>query len=164
MSAWGGSGVGRETRILPYPRERIQILIIVSIKIKKNGIHMSKKEIADTNKKLGEALKEDKDEIEISAEIEGIVIKIKGTGNIAWGICIGAIALLVVGLVMAPATGGTSAAALIPTGGAVVRILGSSTAAAAVSIAYAAGGAGQLNKLRKYKIIHRNERIFLIKK
>jgi len=94
--------------------------------------------------------------------------KIKATGNVAWAVCIAALAVAIVAILVSPATLGTS----VVIGGAVetfmapvvVTTLGFSAASGAITIAIAGGGVGILNKLRKYKMKKENGKIILLKK
>lgn len=123
---------------------------------------------AENAEDLGEALKQDADEIEIDVDLEKKVIRIKGVGKVAWAICIAAMTTAIVAIIATPATGGAAA----PVAGAsafvaapiAVATLGAPAASAAVTIAVAAGSVGALNKLRKYNIIKRNGKTFLVKK
>ena len=109
-----------------------------------------------TEKELGQALKEEKDTIEIEGDLKEKVIKIKATGKVAWAVALGAIAVAVVATLAivptrgasAPATCGILPAAKAFGGG----IGGFSVACTAVSIAVAAGGVGALKTLREYDL------------
>jgi len=121
---------------------------------------------------LGAALKEEQDEIEIEGDLVRRIIRIKATGNVAWAVAIGAIAVAVVALLAAPATGGTSVpagmAALAPAAvaleGGAIALEGMVVATCAVAIAIAAGGIGALNSLRKYKMTKLPDGRLLLKK
>lgn len=103
-------------------------------------------------KELGKALKEKQDRIEIEGDLVNKVFKIKITGKVAWGVCIGAIAVAVGWCV----TGGVvlpgSAVAALPVLAGPIAILGTGPAVSAVLIAAAAGGVGALNSLRDYDL------------
>lgn len=105
------------------------------------------------SKGLGEALKNDADEIVIEGDLKEKVVRIKAKGKVAWAVAIGAIGVAVASVIMAPTTGGTSGVAGLVTAPAAVSILGASTTTTAIGIAIAAGGVGALNSLRKYKIV-----------
>lgn len=116
------------------------------------------------SKGLGNALKNDVDEIIIEGDFKEKVIRIKATGKLAWAVAIGAIGVAVVATLAAPATGGTSVLADALVAPAAVSVLGGPATLAAVSIAVTAGGVGALNKLRKYNIVEKdNNRIILRK-
>ena len=118
-----------------------------------------------TEKELGEALNSDADVIEIEGKLGDKVFKIKVTGKVAWGVCIGAIAISVTAILATPATGGSSDSALILTIPTAALILGAPVAISAVAIAVAAGSIGALNKLRKYKIAkHEGDILILTRK
>src|SRR5512133_2681636 len=102
-------------------------------------------------KKLGEALRNDEDSIIIEGSLAQKVLRIKATGKVAWAVAIGAIAVVIVSILAAPATGGTSVASNFVTVPVATSILGSATSTA-ITIAIVAGGVGALNKIRKYKI------------
>ena len=120
----------------------------------------------NTNEELGKAVKSDADTIEMSRESQAgkTTYKIKATGKVAWGVCIGPIGIAVLLILTSPATAGTSGIAgfsiLAPAAG----ILGLPTAIGAVAIAVAGGGVGVLNKLRGYKMEEKNGKIILRKK
>lgn len=112
--------------------------------------------IVSDSKGLGEALKNNEDEIIIEGKFGDVVIKIKAKGTVAWAIAIGAIGVAVVATLAAPATAGTSEVASLVAAPAAISVLGVSAATAAVGIAIAAGGIGALNDLRDYKIVENN--------
>ena len=105
-----------------------------------------------TEKDLGEALKNEQEQIEIEGDLCKKVIKIKATGKVAMTVTIGAIAVSIVALMTTPHTGGASNLAHLITAPAAVVTLGVSTASSAVAIAIAAGGVGALKKLRRYSL------------
>jgi len=115
-----------------------------------------------TEKELGAALKAEEDEIVVEIELAGKVIRIKATGNIAWTLAIGAIAVAVTATI---ASGGVGApAGLVALGPAALAIGGPAVVASAVSIAVAAGGVGALNSLRKYKMTKLSDGRVLLKR
>lgn len=107
-----------------------------------------------TEEELGEALKNNQDEIEIEGDLTKKVLRIKATGAVAWAIAIGAIGIAVAIVI---GSGGTGAPVSGIVGVGAVSILGVSTASSAVLIAVAAGGVGALNSLRKYKIVSKSD-------
>lgn len=121
-----------------------------------------------TEKELGEALKAEEDEIEITGDLARTTIKIRATGKVAWAIAFTAIGIAVFATYATIGTGGAGAPAtgitLAFTGGAATGILGISTTAAAISIAVAAGGVGALTSLRKYKEISRSESTLILRR
>ncbi len=126
-------------------------------------------------KELGQAIKDGKDVIELEAYLAKKVIKIKATGNVAWGVAAGALAVAIttsiISITTAPidvATLGTTSAfkALVGTSSfaTAATTLGSATSTA-LSIGIAGGGIGALNKLRNYRIENKNNgKIILHKK
>ncbi|MDY4486175.1 MAG: adhesin [Anaerovibrio sp.] len=106
-------------------------------------------------------------EIEIKGPIKNVVIKIKATGVVAWGVAIGAIGIAAAAVIASPATGGVSGvvggtAAFAATAAA---LGGTSIATAAIGIAVAGGGVSVLNKLREYDIKEQGtEHVILRKK
>lgn len=121
-----------------------------------------------TEKELVKAIKEEKDIIEIEADLGEKVIRIKATGKVAWAVAIGAIGVAVTATFLIVPTGGASApatGALLPAavafGG---GIGGISVACAAVSIAVAAGGVGALNTLREYDLTEKDGMVILKRK
>ncbi|MFM5536975.1 hypothetical protein ACET8U_06965 [Aeromonas veronii] len=103
-----------------------------------------------TEKDLGEALKQERDTIEIEGDLKKKVLRIKATGNVAWAVAIGAISVAVI---VALGSGGTAAPVSGLVGVGAVSVLGLSSATSAITIAIAAGGVGALNSLRNYKIV-----------
>ena len=103
-------------------------------------------------KELAEALKNEENQIIIEGDLARKVFKIKVTGNVAWGVCIAAIAVAVAAALASMPTGGVSAFVAAPAMAGAVTILGPSVAGSALSIAIAAGGVGVLNKLRNYNM------------
>lgn len=122
-------------------------------------------------KELGEALKNGEDYIEIEGDLSERIIKIKATGEVAWGIVFAtAIVVPVVAILAIPATGGKSttlsthsivASSFVP-----ASILGAEAVACAIAIAVAAGSVFILNKLRRKYRMERvsDSRIILSKK
>jgi hypothetical protein len=106
-----------------------------------------------TEKELGKALKEEKDEIVIEGDLTKKVLRIRATGKMAWLVALAAIALAVSVLI---ASGGTGAPASGLIGVGAVSVLGLSATLSAISIAVAAGGVGALSSLRKYREISRD--------
>lgn len=123
--------------------------------------------VISTSKELGQAIKEEKETIEIEGDLVAKVIKIKATGKVAWGVAAAALGIGVFAIVHTPhatvataPVGGVGGAisfgsSLVSTGVA-GAILGPA-AITAFSIAVAAGGMGALNKLRQYKIVNKTE-------
>lgn len=118
-----------------------------------------------TEEELGEALKNDEDEIEIEGKIKDTVIKIKARGKIAWVVAIGAIGVAIAAIIAGGPTAGTTlpagAVALAP---AAAALGGSNIALSAVMIGVAAGGVGALNRLRRYRIVSKNSHSIIIRK
>lgn len=110
----------------------------------------------NNEKDLAKALKDDQDTIEIEGDLCKKVFKIKATGNVAWVIAFGGIAIAVIAFlypVPEPVTQAGTKGLGVLSGGVAVSILGAGTAITAISIAVAAGGVSVLNKLRGYKIV-----------
>lgn len=109
-----------------------------------------------TEKELGEALKNNYDTIEVEGDLSKKVLKIKATGKVAWGVCIGCIVVAVSMMVVTLGSGGTAAPVAGPTTavtlGAAASVWGLPTAITATGIALAGGGVAALKKLRKYRI------------
>lgn len=109
-----------------------------------------------SEKELGQALKEDRDEIEIEGNLKDQVIKIKATGKVAWAAAAIGLTLAITALIATIGTGGGGAPIGVPAGlvgmGTASAALGPAIAASAVLIGAGGGGIGALNKLRKYKI------------
>ncbi|EFW38019.1 hypothetical protein DWQ65_10920 [Treponema phagedenis] len=120
-----------------------------------------------TSKELGEAVKAGEDKIEISADLEHKIIRMKATGNVAWAIAIGAIAIAVTGIILSSTGVGAPEGAPLAFVAApvAVGVLGVDTTAMLISVAVAAGGIGAITKLRSnYKVEKKDGKIFLIKK
>lgn len=119
-------------------------------------------------KDLGNALKQEKEQIIIEGNLKDKVIKIKATGLVAWAVAIGSIGIAVVAVIMTAGSGGTASPTTAPlfiiSGGAAATILGAPTAISAVLIGVAAGGVGALNKLRKYEITYKDKDKIILKK
>ena len=105
-----------------------------------------------TEEELTNAIKNNEDTIEIEGNLANKTIRIKATGKIAWAIAIAAIAVAVGGILLIPASGGTSSVASGAAISGAVSILGGKVTLSAITIAVAGGGIGILNKLRKYRI------------
>lgn len=110
----------------------------------------------NNEEELGKALKCNVDVIEIEGDLKNRTVKIKGTGSVAWGICIAAMTVAVTSIIATAATAGTTAPinALVatPALAGAVTVLGVPTTISAIGIAVAGGGVASLNKLRGYKI------------
>jgi hypothetical protein len=126
---------------------------------------------ANTNKEVGEAIKAGANVIEISRETEAgrTVWRIKATGNVAWGVCIAALAVAIAAILTLPVPTPPpvkigQAFAVVPAAAPAVAALGLPTAIGAIAIAVAGGGVGTLNKLRAYKMEERDGKIILRKK
>ena len=130
-----------------------------------------------TAKELGQSIKEEKDTIEIEGDLVRRVIKIKATGKVAWGVCIGALGVAITLVLTQPATTaidistlGTSALvkSFVATSSGVVAVstLGSvSAVSTAIGIGVAGGGVAALNKLRDYRLEKKgNNKIILYRK
>ena len=119
-------------------------------------------------KELADAIKSQKDSIEIVGDFANKVVKIKATGKIAWAICGTSLAAAIYLYIQTPAATVVTA----PTGGTGgVVSFGSATAAtavaattlgtsvtAAIAIGVAAGGIGAINSLRdKYRIVEKRD-------
>ena len=105
-------------------------------------------------------------EIEIKGPIKNVIIKIKATGVVAWGVVIGAIGIAAAAVIASPATGGVSGVVGGTAAFATTAALGgTSIATAAIGIAVAGGGVSVLNKLREYDIKEQGtEHVILRKK
>ena len=117
----------------------------------------------DNEQKLADAIKNGEDTIEIEGDLKEKVVRIKATGKIAWTVAIGAIGVAVCMMLLAPATGGTTAGPAAFAAPAAVAILGGPATLSCIAIAVAAGGVGVLNKLRSYKLIEKNGIVMLKK-
>ena len=124
----------------------------------------------NTNEELGKAIKNGEDTIEMEYESNPgkTTIRIKAAGNVAWAVCIAALTVSIVLIIATPATAGVSAPAAAVSSfiaaPIVAATLGSAATTGAIAIAVAGGGAGALNKLRKYKMERRDGKVILTKK
>ena len=117
-----------------------------------------------TEEELTNAIKNNEDTIEIEGNLANKTIRIKATGKIAWAIAIAAIAVAVGGILLIPASGGTSSVASGAAISGAVSILGGKVTLSAITIAVAGGGIGILNKLRKYRIEKVSEKHIILHK
>ena len=122
-----------------------------------------------TEKELGNALKNNQDEIVIEGDLCKKVVKIHATGKPTWIIAFGAITVAIYATISLIPTGGASAPAAAPSELIATTVaattLGLPAAISAVSIGVAAGSAAVLNKLRNYKLTKISEdKIILTKK
>ena len=118
--------------------------------------------MVNDEKGLGEALKEGCAEIEIIGDFRDQIIRIRETGQIAWQVAFGAIAVAVIIVI---ASGGFIAPVAALIGSSAVTVLGFPAALSAVLIAVAAGGTASLNKLRSCEeVIHDDNRLVLHRK
>lgn len=114
-----------------------------------------------TEAELGKALKNGAETIEIEGDLKNKVLRIKATGKVAWLVAIAAIGIAVAVLF---ASGGTGAPVSGVIGAGAVSVLGLPAAISAVSIAVAAGGAGALNSLRKYKVVKQSDKSVILRR
>lgn len=131
--------------------------------------------VVKTSKELGQAIKEEKETIEIEGDLAAKVIRIKATGKVAWGVAAAALGIGVFAIIHTPhatvatAPAGGVGGAISFTGGAVSTgaagaILGPA-AITALTVAVAAGGVGALTTLRnKYKIANKSKGHVTLKK
>lgn len=118
--------------------------------------------VARDEKELAEAIKKNEDEIEIEGDLKEMVIKIKAKGTVTWAVCIGAIAIIVTGILMSSKDSDADAIFAL-TGTTIAGILGISTIVSCVGMAVEGGGVSVLNELREYTIEQRDDRTFLVK-
>jgi hypothetical protein len=108
-----------------------------------------------TDEELGEALKNQADTIIIEGDLAKKVIRIRAVGAVAWVIAIGAIGVVVLSILLAGPSLGTSSAGLAAAPAA-VSILGAGATSTAIAVAVAAGGVAALNRLRGYREVARD--------
>jgi hypothetical protein len=109
-----------------------------------------------TEEELARALRNEENTIEVTGDLKSKVVIIRATGDVAWAVAVGAIAVVVVAALTALATGGTSSVGFL-VAPAAFGILGGATTLSAISIAIAAGGVAALNKLRDYREVERSD-------
>jgi hypothetical protein len=121
-----------------------------------------------TEAELSDALKNKEETIEIEGDLANKTFKIRATGNVAWGVVIGAIAIAAYGAIVTVGTGGATAPATATAGfiaaPVAVSILGGATTYSAIAIAVAAGGVGVLTTLRGYKQVSRSPNRLVLKR
>ena len=126
-------------------------------------------------KDLGKAIKNGQDKIEVEGDLAKKTIKIKATGKVAWGACVGGLAVAIAIVVTQPATTAADVAtggmtmmakyALTAVGAVPAAVTLGSAATTAVIIGVAGGGVGALNKLRGYRLEKKSDtKIILHKK
>lgn len=116
-----------------------------------------------TAEELGEAIKNGESTIEIEGDLAKKTIKLRATGNVAWAIAFGAIAIAAAAAIVAIPTGGTSTTVAFAAAPAAVGILGLPVTTAAIGIAVAAGGVGALTKLRNYEEVRRTDGLLVLR-
>ena len=120
--------------------------------------------VVKDEKELAQAIKNDVDYIEVEGGIKDFFIKVKGTGKIAWTLCIGCLAIAAATTAyMVTKEDGDIKKTAVAAISATAAILGPTTAATCVMMAVAAGGVDVLNKLREYRIEEQGDRLFLVK-
>ena len=122
--------------------------------------------VVKKNEELGKRIKNGDDYIEIEAGSEAgkTTLKVKAAGKVAWAVCFSALAIGI-GLIISGAfTGGTTTIPGVAFLAPAVGVIGAPAVAGAVAIAVAGGGAGTLNKLRKYRMEKKNSKIILKKR
>ena len=126
-------------------------------------------------KDLGKAIKNGQDKIEVEGDLAKKTIKIKATGKVAWGACVGGLAVAIAIVVTQPATTAADVAtagmtmmaksAFTAVGAVPAAVTLGSAATTAVIIGVAGGGVGALNKLRGYRLEKKSDtKIILHKK
>lgn len=133
----------------------------------------------NNEKELGVAVYNKEDTIEIEGDLAKKTFKIKATGKVAWGICIGAIVVAMTATVMAlipdPAELAEVAAAGVSYAVAGVMLGSAATTAGTIGVAgaMAIGAAGMaiipvakeiLHGLRKYKIAEKSDNRLVLKR
>lgn len=117
---------------------------------------------------LSIAIKNEEDIIIVEGDLAKSVIRIKATGKMAWIICFSAIVacfgLTVTAPVHGTVTAGASAVITFGSAAPAVATLGIPATTVAISLAIASGGVGVLNKLRKYKIIKKDDNLVVLER
>ncbi len=124
--------------------------------------------LARTNEELGDALKSGENQIEIEGDLAKKVITIKVSGQVAWAVALGAIAVAVIALIATLGAGGASApvgADMALAATPATASIGTKATVAAIIIAVVAGGIGILTRLHSgYRIVKKdNGRVILTK-
>jgi hypothetical protein len=120
-----------------------------------------------TEEELAEAIKVGASTIEIEGDLSKKVVKIRGTGPVAWGIVAASLAggymfLKMTAVAPAPQAKFGFAAAGAASGAGAMTILGVSASVAAAGIARAYGSPAALKRLRSYKqISYQNDKLVL---
>lgn len=113
-------------------------------------------------KELAQAIKSNENYIEIEGDLKKGVVKVKGTGKIAWTLCIGGLTIAAAMVINKQADPKTAALAAV-SATAAAGILGPTTAAMCVMMAVYAGNVDVISKLREYRIEEQGDRLFLVK-
>ncbi|MDO7787239.1 hypothetical protein [Desulforamulus aquiferis] len=115
-----------------------------------------------TEEELASAIKNKEDQITIEGDLKEKTIKIKATGNIAWGVVVTG---LIIGVGIIITTGGAGAPISALAGSGAVGILGNATAISALKIGVAAKGVNVLNSLRNdYNITFEDKDKLILKR
>jgi len=115
-------------------------------------------------KKLGQAIKEGQDTIEIEGDLKKKVLRIKATGKVSWAVAIGAIGVALASVILAPTPEPSTKVLGFMAAPIAVGVLGAGAASTSISIALAAGSIGALNTIRKYKIIKNTSDLLVLKR
>lgn len=126
----------------------------------------------DNAAELGKAIERGEDTITIEGDLARKIIRIKGTGKIAWALAGGCIAVAIVAVLSSPAAPVAGPAGLIlettalAAGGAgAIGVLGVSATVTAISIGVGAKSKNAINKLRNnYTLTKINARRIVLKK
>lgn len=108
--------------------------------------------LIENEKELGEALKNDEEEIELKGVLAKKIKKIYQLDQAMWGLCLLCLTIAVAAFLAAPVTSGTSAALTLAAGTPAAAVIGLPSAVTAILAAAAGGGVGVLVKLRKRKM------------
>lgn len=124
----------------------------------------------NNEKELNKAIHSNEDTIYIEGDLGNKVMKIKATGNVAWVIAFGAIAVTVIAILSVPTTGGTSAPAAgisgLTAAPIAVATLGARTVTSIISMCIATGSLATAklffkNLRRNYDIVKQGDMVVL---
>lgn len=124
---------------------------------------------------LGKAIEQGEDTIIIEGDLKDKIIRIKGTGKVAWLLAGGCIGLAIIAILTMPITTATGplapsgliaeSTALAAGGAGAIGVLGVSSTVAAISIGVGAKSKNAVNKLRNgYTLTKINAKQILLKK
>ena len=105
--------------------------------------------LAENEKALGEALKNDEETIELEGALAERIKRIYQLNHVLWCLCVVSLAVAAAALLAAPASAGTSSAVSLAAAAPAAAAMGAPAAVTAALTAAAGGGVHVLRKLRE---------------